>query len=209
MAHTDQHQCHVLCRSCDLVVQKRALPSPVRALCPRCGTALYDTPYCSINGMLALCIAALIMFFPANLLPVLEIHFLGSIRNTTAFQAAIAVGDQGYWVVGVAVAISAVIAPLLLLSSILAQVCIAKFALHLELGKKTLRMLLKQQGLLSQLTMLEIYVLSFLVSAFQLSDFADVHMGMGTFCFTMLFLLLLFLQREYNLEHMWGLLDDN
>ncbi len=53
----------VLCRSCDLAVQRRALPSNVRALCPRCHTALYDVPYCSINGMLALCITALLFLF--------------------------------------------------------------------------------------------------------------------------------------------------
>ncbi len=52
--------------------------------------------------------------------------------------------------------------------------------------------------------MLEIYVISFLVSAFQLSDFSDIYFGVGTFCFTMLFLVTLFLQREYNIEHMWS-----
>jgi paraquat-inducible protein A len=35
-----------------------------------------------------------------------------------------------------------------------------------------------------------------------------VYFGMGTFCFTMLFIIILFLQREYNLEHMWGYVDD-
>ncbi|MBR9727849.1 paraquat-inducible protein A [Shewanella intestini] len=208
MTETEVSQCQVLCRSCDLVVQKRALPSRVRALCPRCHTALYDTPYCSINGMLALCIAAILLFLPANTLSVIEIHFFGSIRNTTAMHAAIAVAQEGYWIVGLAVAISAVIAPLLLISSIFIQVCIAKLGLQNPFWRQIYTLLLKRQELLSQLTMLEIYVLSFLVSAFQLSDFSDVHMGMGTFCFTMLFIVMIFLQREYNLEHMWSLLDD-
>ena len=73
------------------------------------------------------------------------------------------------------------------------------------MGRHSLKQLLKFQGLLSQLTMLEIYVISFLVSSFQLSDFSDIYFGMGTFCFTMLFLVTLFLQREYDIEHMWGL----
>ena len=195
----------ILCRSCDLAIRKRALPTGVRALCPRCNTALYDTPYCSVNGMLALCITALVFYFPANFFPVLEIHFLGSIRTTTVFQGAFAVFEQGYWVVGLAVLAAAVVGPGLLILSILAQILIIKWGLASPFWRHSLKQLLTFQGFLSQLTMLEIYVISFLVSSFQLSDFSDIYFGMGTFCFTMLFLVTLFLQREYDIEHMWGL----
>lgn len=198
----------ILCRSCDLAITKRALPTGVRALCPRCHTALYDTPYCSLNGMLALCITAIIFFFPANLMPVLEMHFFGSIRTTTVVHAAMSVFSQGYWVVGIAVLVAAVIAPGILIFSILSQILIIKHGLHSSTWRSVLRYLLKQQGLLSQMTMLEIYVISFLVASFNLADFSDVYFGIGTFSFTMLFLVALFLQREYDLEHMWSYLDE-
>ncbi|RPA34000.1 paraquat-inducible protein A [Shewanella frigidimarina] len=207
MHEFDDHDSIILCQSCDLAVRKRALPSSARAICPRCHTALYDSPYCSINGMLALCVAALIIFIPANLLPVLEIHFLGSVRTTTVLQAAVTVWAEGYWVVGLAVMVAAVIAPGLLILSIMAQVVIVKLKLHNSFWQRTYTTLLKNHGLISQMTMLEIYVISFLVSAFQLSDFSDVYFGMGTFSFTMLFIIILFLQREYNLEHMWSYVD--
>ncbi|MCL1124930.1 paraquat-inducible protein A [Shewanella surugensis] len=197
----------VLCHSCDLAIRKRALPSGVRALCPRCHSPLYHTPYCSLNGMLALCITALIFFTPAHLLPMLELHFLGSIRTTTVFEGALAVGHQGYWIVGLAVMTAAVFAPGLLLLSILSQIIIVKHRLHSSFHRKILKKLLMLHTLLTQLSMLEIYVISFLVSAFQLSDFASITFGMGTFCFTMLFISTLFLLREYDLEHMWSLLD--
>jgi paraquat-inducible protein A len=208
MHEFDDHDSITLCQSCDLAVRKRALPSSARALCPRCHTALYDSPYCSINGMLALCIAALVIFIPANLLPVLEIRFLGSVRTTTVMHAAVTVWSEGYWVVGLAVMVAAVIAPGLLILSILTQVIVVKLKLHSSFWQRAYTTLLKNHGLISQMTMLEIYVISFLVSAFQLSDFSDVYFGMGTFCFTMLFIIILFLQREYNLEHMWGYVDD-
>lgn len=197
-----------LCRACDLAVRRRALPSNVRALCPRCHTALYDTPYCSINGMLALCIAALALFIPANVFPVLELHFLGSVRTATVFDGAMAVMDLGYWIVGIAVLVAAVLGPGILLLSIFAQLLLVKSGLTTSWQRSLYTRLLKQQGLLSQLTMLEIYVISFLVSAFQLSDFSDIYFGVGTFSFTMLFLVTLFLQREYSIEHMWSYLND-
>lgn len=198
----------ILCRSCDLAMRKRAIPSNVRAVCPRCDTPLYTTPYCSINGMLALCIASLVLFIPANLLPVLEIHFLGSVRTTTVAQAAFDVGGHGFWLVGVAVMASAVIAPALLVISIMMQVLIIRLnLLHILFWQNLYTRLLKIHGMISQMTMLEIYVISLLVSAFQLSDFADVYFGMGSLCFTFLFLTILFLQREYSLTHMWAYLE--
>ncbi|QYK07138.1 paraquat-inducible protein A [Shewanella zhangzhouensis] len=208
MHHDDIDNSVILCRACDLAVRRRALPSGVRALCPRCHTALYDTPFCSINGMLALCVSALALFLPANLFPVLELHFLGSVRTATVIQGAMAVMDLGYWVVGIAVLVAAVIGPGLLLLSILSQVLLVKMGLNYGWQRDLYKWLLRRHGLFSQLTMLEIYVISFLVSAFQLSDFSDIYFGVGTFSFTMLFLVTLFLQREYNIEHMWGRLND-
>jgi paraquat-inducible protein A len=198
----------VLCRSCDLVVRKRALPQGVRALCPRCNSYLYDTPYCSINGMLALCLSALVLYFPANFFPVLELHFLGSIRTTTIFGGAMSVANQGYWVVAIAVLTAAVIAPGLLILSVLIQVLIVKYQLHNPFFRKIYKGFLCQHNLISQLTMLEIYMISIFVSVFQLSDYTDLYFGIGTFCFTILFVVVIFLQREYDIEHMWSVLDE-
>ena len=166
--------CVALCRSCDLVVAKLALPSEFRALCPRCHTALYYTPYCSINGMLALCVTALIFFTPANFLPILELHFLGSIRTTTIAGGAMALSNQGYWIVGISVMLTAVIAPGILILSILSQILIIKYRLHSTFFRGVLKQLLSYQDILSQLTMLEIYLISILVSVFNLSNFADI-----------------------------------
>ncbi len=157
--------------------------------------------------MLALCLAALFLYLPANMLPVLEIHFIGSIRDTTVIQGAIAVIEQGYPIVGIAVLLAAVVAPGILILSVLSQVLIIKMGLHHPTLKQVYKQLLKHHGLLTQLTMLEIYVISFLVSAFQLSDFSDIFFGLGSFCFTMLFAVVLFMQREYNKEHMWAYLN--
>ncbi len=198
----------VLCHACDLVIRRRALPSNVCALCPRCNSSLYDTPYCSINGMLALCITALLLYFPANLYPILELHFLGSVRTTTIIEGAMSVTNQGYWVVGTAVLIAAVIAPGLLITSVLAQILIAKYRLNDPFFRRVYKLLLCQQSLLSQLTMLEIYMISIFISVFQLSDYTDLYFGIGTVCFALLFIMVIFLQREYHIEHMWSLLDE-
>ncbi|MCL1078479.1 paraquat-inducible protein A [Parashewanella spongiae] len=198
----------ILCHSCDLVVAKRALPSNVRALCPRCHTVLFDAPFCTINGLLALCLTALIFFIPAVTMSVLELHFLGSVRTATVFDGAYIVFEQGYWIVGLAVFIVAIVAPGLLISSIFLQAIIVKSSPITPFWLKTYKALLKSQNLLKQFSMPEIYIISLLVTTFNLADFADMHFSMGTFCYSMLFITMIFLQREYNLEYMWAQVND-
>lgn len=198
----------VLCHSCDVVVSKRSLPVNVRALCPRCHTALYHAPFCTVNGLLALCITSLILLIPANYFPILELHFLGSVRTSTVFEGAYAVLSQGFFIVGVAVILAAIVAPLLFVLSILTQTLIIKFAIDNRLARSTFRFLLKKHNLIKQFSMPEIYIISLLVTSFNLGDFADVYFGIGTFCYTMLFITMIFMQREYDIEHMWGHLHD-
>lgn len=115
--------------------------------------------------------------------------------------------DQGYWVVAIAVLTAAVIAPGLLILSVLFQVLIVKYQLQNPFFRKIYKGFLCQHNLISQLSMLEIYMISIFVSVFQLSDYTDLYFGIGTFCFTMLFVVVIFLQREYDIEHMWSVLD--
>ncbi|GLS84635.1 paraquat-inducible protein A [Paraferrimonas haliotis] len=194
----------VLCKSCDRVMEKPLLQDNQRAFCPRCKTRVFDPPNCPMNMLLALTIAALVMYFPANFLPILEVHFFGSIRQTTITGGALSVIEQGYWLVGVSVLLCAVIAPGLLILSLLAQVIVIGRSQKLSpLRKSILLNLLRMHGLLTQFTMLEIYLISFLVSVFKLTDFSDVYYGVGTWSFVILYIVLFYAQREYVAEVFW------
>ncbi|WP_163930745.1 paraquat-inducible protein A [Paraferrimonas sp. SM1919] len=193
----------LLCRHCDKVLNWPTLKPKQRAICPRCHSSVLHYPISSLSGLGSLAWAALFIFFPANLLPILEIHFFGSIRLTTITGAALEVWHQGFWLVAIAVICSAVVAPLLLIVSVIIQVQILKQDSIRCNQADFLRRLFKWHKLLTQLTMLEIYLISFLVSVFKLSDFADVHFGYGTLSFGLLFIFVLYMQREYSTEAMW------
>ena len=110
--------------------------------------------------MLALCISALVFYFPANFLPVLKFTFRQHLHHH-GFQGAFAVFDQGYWVVGLAVLCRRCD------WSRLITVVDTDADFDCEMGtessfwRNSLKQLLKFHGVLSQLTMLEIYAISF------------------------------------------------
>ncbi|WP_095507192.1 paraquat-inducible protein A [Paraferrimonas sedimenticola] len=194
----------LLCRSCDKVLTVPTLSSEQRAYCPRCKTRVLDNSDCPMHALLALSLASLVMFFPANFLPLLEVHFFGSIREATVTQGALSVIDLGYWLVGVSVLICAVVAPGLLILSLITQVLLISTKRPLSPWRKSLLLnLLRTHGALTQFTMLEIYLISFFVSVFKLTDFSDVYYGVGTYSFVALFVFLFYAQREYNPELFW------
>ncbi|MBY5991571.1 paraquat-inducible protein A [Ferrimonas balearica] len=189
----------VLCPTCDTYVRRRALPRGMRAFCPRCHSRIYDNPYCDTGGLMALTLAALVLYFPANLLPILEIDLVGNLRQTTVLYGALVVMEQGFVLVGLAVLVAGVIAPLLLLLSILTQLTL----MRMGTGRPIVRWLLLHQPTLDQLSMIEIYMISFFVSVFKLVDIADLTYGWGTLCYILLFVLTFYVQYEYNRELMW------
>ncbi|SDJ70942.1 paraquat-inducible protein A [Ferrimonas sediminum] len=175
----------------------------MRLFCPRCQSRLADSPYCDHSALAALALTALILFIPANLLPILEVNLLGSVRQATIAFGAVITFEQGFWLVGTAIFTAGVLAPLLVLISILGQLILLK----LKIGKSLARQLIKWHPMLDQIAMLEVYLISFLVAAFKLGDFADLHYGAGTFCFMLLFVITFYVQYEYNHDLMWQRYD--
>lgn len=67
------HACH----ECDLLVTGHAVEEGQKAVCPRCGAVLFENKPDTINRTLALTIAGLFLFWPANLLPILSLNIMG------------------------------------------------------------------------------------------------------------------------------------
>ena len=64
----------VACHECDLLMRKPKLALGEKAQCPRCGYELYAHRHNVVERSLALVIAALLLYVPANFLPLSLIH---------------------------------------------------------------------------------------------------------------------------------------
>jgi len=63
----------LLCPSCDLLVQKKAEPESEPTRCPRCGALVRARRPDSVSRSMALLVAAVLLYFPANLYPIATI----------------------------------------------------------------------------------------------------------------------------------------
>ena len=74
------HDCHKL-----VSVSKKDAAAP----CPRCGAGIHFRKPNSINHTLALVLTALMLSFPANLLPIMQVDFMGTTDLSTIMDGII------------------------------------------------------------------------------------------------------------------------
>ena len=84
------------CHDCGLLAQLPASHGEA-ALCPRCGAELHERKPRSLERTLALVIAAIVCYVPANLLPVMTVTSLGKAESDTIFSGVIYMLDHGMW----------------------------------------------------------------------------------------------------------------
>ncbi|MCY1360061.1 integral membrane protein, PqiA family [compost metagenome] len=103
----------VACHECDLLMRKPELAYGEKAVCPRCGYELYANRYNVVQRSLALVIAALLLFIPANFLPIMQLNLLGQSSQDTVWSGVVALFDTGMQSVSVIVFLCSMGIPLL------------------------------------------------------------------------------------------------
>jgi paraquat-inducible protein A len=104
----------VCCRTCGLA-QKVELPESAAgsvALCPRCGSVVSEHKVSSVIPTTALSLAALALYAPANLYPILHMERYGLVSDTTVWEGVAELMRQGYWFVALIVFLASIVQPL-------------------------------------------------------------------------------------------------
>ncbi|GGO86845.1 paraquat-inducible protein A [Marinobacterium nitratireducens] len=167
----------IACHDCDLLLARPSVPEGYFAHCPRCGSTLISARRNSIERTLALAIAGLILFVPANLYPLLSLEALGLRQSETIFSSAMSLYADGLWLVSLLILLFAIIVPLtklLLLGYVSASLC----ARRLWRGTA---MAMRSYQHLDEWGMLEVYLLGIVVSVVKLVDVASVEPGLGIY----------------------------
>lgn len=96
-----------LCHSCGLACDMTDQPGE----CPRCGAALHARKPNSVARTWAYMIAALVFYIPANLLPVMNTHMLGSGADSTIMTGVVEFWEAGAWDIASIIFIASIAVP--------------------------------------------------------------------------------------------------
>ncbi len=174
----------VACHECD-ALQRIAPLSPGRcARCLSCGARLHSHPKGGLDTPLALTLGALLLFFVANIFPLLEISVQGHSRSLTFTSASWALIDEGMLPLGVVVWLTSVWVPGLVIGINLYVLG----GVRLRRAWPLLRPLLVWLSLLKPWGMLDVFMLGILVAMVKLGGIAELIVGPGLYAYVPLLL---------------------
>lgn len=186
----------VSCAACGLLMEDNTSADWIN--CPRCKNLVRKQAH-SLSGSLGLAIGAMIMFFPAMLLPIMSFQLGNSGQVDTMFSALYYFYLDGYPMLSVLVFLTSIFTPFVqILVSILIYSALVK-------NKKPKKMKLYFNILVKvrHWIMLDVYVIAILVSTVKLSATAEVIFGPGMVMFVFLMIFSFLLSSRFNKKQIW------
>ena len=193
----------VACHECDLLMRKPKLAHGEKALCPRCGYELYAHRHNVVHRSLALVIAALLLYVPANFLPIMQLNLLGQSSQDTVWSGVLGLFNSGMQGVAVIVFLCSMGIPLL---KLLCQLTVL-LSIHFDVGRSYGLLLYRIYHHLRDWGMLEVYLMGVLVAIVKLADMAAMTIGIGLACFVALLLVQVWLEVVMWPHQIWQALS--
>lgn len=195
----------IACQDCDLLQKEVDLADDAAAHCVRCNAVLYRQSSGDPARVLALLIAAGIMFLIANFSPIVALELQGNRATTTLAGMVHALAVQGRVMVAFMVLITTIVIPameILVMSLLL---------LSLRTGRlfPGMVILLRWLDAFHPWNMAEVFLLGVLVSLVKLVQMATVEPGVALWSFAATVLLLCAAYSSFGPRDFWRTLEQN
>jgi paraquat-inducible protein A len=193
----------VCCHTCGLA-QKVDLPesgAPTVAVCPRCGSVVSERKTSSVIPSAALSLAALVLYVPANLYPILRMERYGLYSENTIWEGIAEFMRQGYWFVAVIVFLASIAQPLLKLAALF-FLCVTA-ATGSRRWRRQRTWIYKTIEVIGPWSMLDVFLLAILVALVRLGALATVTPGPGLAPFTGVVVLTMLASALFDPKLIW------
>jgi paraquat-inducible protein A len=182
-----------------LVQQVDELPPNTVAKCARCDSNLFRRIANSRARTLVFSLAALILYFPANLYPVVPAEYQGQHSQTTVFQGIKALFEHKQNFIGALVFCTSIFTPALKIIGLL----FITLTISSPRWRKGRLWTYKVIRVIDPWNMLEVFLLAIGVSMIEMGEIATVHPGRGVFSFAAVVVLTLFATLSFDPRLLW------
>lgn len=195
------------CHSCSLLVRQPSFPGQARVKCPRCGARLHLRKPNSLVRTWALVIAALILYIPANLLPVTITTYLGSNQSDTIISGVLYFMRTGSWGIALIIFVASIVVPiakLVVLSGLLVTV-----QRRSRWRPEERTRLYRITELVGRWSMLDVFVVAVLVALVRLGYLTTIEAGVGIVYFAAVVVVTMVAAMTFDPRLIWDALEKN
>lgn len=187
------------CEVCGLLSRPSNQNAPGH--CPRCGEKLAFRKHNAIQRTWALIIAAAICYIPANLMPVMITTTLGAPEPDTIISGAVLLYDTGSWPLALIVLIASVVIPLAkLIALAYLLITVQRGSIRSQRERVRLYRLIEVIG---RWSMLDVFVVTFVVALIQLQPLMSVAPGAGVLFFATVVILTMIAAETFDPRLIW------
>jgi len=196
----------VSCHDCHLLVE---LPQsdPHGHCCPRCGASLHQRKPNSLTRTWALVCAAVILYIPANVLPITITSALGTKQADTILSGVIYFMKSGSWEIAAVIFIASVFVPFAKLLILIFMLLSVQFRSAWRPKDRTA--LYRLTEMVGRWSMVDIYVVTILVALVKLGAVATVEAGPAAVYFAAVVVITMFAAESFDPRLIWDVIEED
>ncbi len=187
------------CHCCGLIHRLPMLQAHQWACCTRCGSAIErpDGANKSALRTAAAALGALLLFFPAVTLPILEIDRLGHRQESSILGGTLELLSHGDWFVGGVVLLFSVVFPL---TKIVMMLELSWLSLLHRRHKAITYWIMEHAG---KWSMMDVMLLAFMVMIVKLGDLVQFHFGPAVVAFVLCVAMSMIASISFDPHQIW------
>jgi paraquat-inducible protein A len=182
------------CHLCGLLSKR--LAHAHTETCSRCGALLHLRKPDSLTRTWAFLLAAVVLYIPAVLLPVMMTSTLFGAQSDTILSGVVFLWNSGSWSLAVIVFIASILVPMLKILSLAFLAWTTQLRSPLIPGRRT--RIYRLVEFVGRWSMLDIYVISILVALVQFGEVATIDAGPGAIAFGAVVVLTMFAALSFD-----------
>ncbi|WP_321782533.1 paraquat-inducible protein A [Paraburkholderia sp. J94] len=192
-----------LCPCCELIVR---MPASGRAVaCPRCATPLHLRKAGSLSRTWAFLTASVVLYVPANVLPVMDTSSLFGSQKDTIMSGVVYLWVSGSWPLAIVVFIASIAVPMMKILGLGYLAASAQRASHWLPEERT--RIYRMIELVGRWSMLDIYVVTMLVALVQFKALATIKAGPAAIAFGSVVVMTMFAASAFDPRLIWDPLE--
>ncbi len=193
------------CRICGCLSRPPAGVGKHTAMhCPLCHARLHLHEHNnSIEVTWALLIAAMILYIPANTLPIMSVYMMGSGKPDTILSGVFHLMEAGQWPLAIIVFGASIVVPLLKLITL--SFLLVSIQLKSRWRTRERMLLYKIIEYVGRWSMVDIFVIAILTGLVQFGTLARVDANMGSLSFAAVVVLTMFAARTLDEHLIWDI----
>jgi paraquat-inducible protein A len=193
--------------SCHVCRQLSRAPAAAHDLrCPRCNAPLHFRMPDSVSRSWAFLIAAVILYIPANVLPMMHTSSLFGSQSDTIMSGVVYFWTSGSWYLALIIFFASIMVPMLKMIALAVLLLSVQRRSGWQLQQRA--RLYRLVEFVGRWSMLDIYVVAVIVALVQLKSLASIHPGPGAAAFGAVVVLTMFSALAFDPRLIWDVREE-